>query len=120
VDKYELLFILNVPFVIFGMLKALIGYRTNKIDGLTFILRMLFWSAILFVLIFAEGIYNYLFDHGLTDSTPLSLPDVVLATGVMLVFSLSVGLHAKFDAMDKRISDLHEKLSIYISNETKR
>lgn len=119
-SKYELLFILNVPFVIFGLLKALMSYRTDKIDGLTFTLRVFFWTLILFVLIFAQEIYNYLFSHGLTDSTPLSLPDVVLATGLMLVFSLSIRLYSKFDAMDKRISDLHEKLSIYVSENPKR
>lgn len=111
-DKYVLLFILNVPFVIFGYLKTVMLYRTKNTDRLTFILRLVFWSLILSVLFFSHNIYNYLYDHGLTDSTPLSLPDVVLATGVMLAFSLCVRLYSKVDAMDKRISDLHEKLSI--------
>jgi hypothetical protein len=115
-DKYVLLFILNIPFVIFGVLKAVMVYRTKSVDRLTFVLRMLFWLLILLVLIFAHGIYNYLYDHGLTDSTPLSLPDVVLATGVMICLSLCVRLYSKVDAMDKRISDLHEKLSIYTSS----
>jgi hypothetical protein len=74
---------------------------------------------IFFILIFAHSIYDYLFAHGLTDSSPLSLPDVVLATGVMLAVSLCVRLYAKVDAMEKRISDLHEKLSIYISENIK-
>jgi hypothetical protein len=116
-DKYVLLFLLNIPFVIFGYLKAVMLYRTKNTDVVTFLLRLAFWTLILLVLIFAHGIYNYLFDHNLTDSTPLSLPDVVLATGVMLAFSLCVRLYSKVDAMDKRISDLHEKLSIYTSNE---
>jgi hypothetical protein len=111
-DKYQLLFILNVPFVFFGVLKAVMVYKTKSVDRLTFILRVLFWVLILLVLILARGIYDYLFTHGLTDSTPLSLPDVVLATGVMLCFSLTVRAYSKMDAMDKRLSDLHEKLSI--------
>ncbi|MBX4197075.1 hypothetical protein KW801_00780 [Candidatus Saccharibacteria bacterium] len=118
-DKYVLLFLLNLPFVIFGLLKAVMVYRTKNVDLLTFILRLSFWILILLVLVFAHGIYNYLYDHGLTDSTPLSLPDVVLATGVMLVFSLCVRLYAKVDALDKRISDLHEKLSVYVSENPK-
>jgi hypothetical protein len=119
-DKYQLLFLLNIPFVIFGLLKALMSYRTRSIDRLTFYLRLLFWVGILLILVFAHSIYDYLFRHGLTDSSPLSLPDVVLATGVMLAVSLCVRLYAKVDIMDKRISDLHEKLSIYISENTKR
>lgn len=119
-DKYVLLFLLNIPFVLFGMLKATMVYRTKKVDGRTYVVRMAFWVLVLLVLIFAHGIYNYLYDHGLTDSTPLSLPDVVLATGVMLAFSLCVRLYAKVDEMDKRVSDLHEKLSIYTSKQSKK
>lgn len=111
-DKYQLLFVLNIPFVFFGLLKALMAYRTRSLDRLTFTLRILFWIFIFFVLIFAHTIYDYLYRHGLTDSSPLSLPDVVLATGIMLCLSLCVRLYAKVDAMDKRLSDLHEKLSI--------
>jgi hypothetical protein len=118
-DKYVLLFILNIPFVLFGYLKTAMLYRTKNTDNLTFVLRMLFWTAILLVLVFSHGIYNYLYDHGLTDSTPLSLPDVVLATGIMVCLSLCVRLYSKVDAMDKRISDLHEKLSVYISDNSK-
>jgi len=114
-DKYQLLFVLNIPFVIFGLLKALMAYRTRSLDRLTFGLRVLFWIAVFLLLIFAHSIYDYLFRHGLTDSSPLSLPDVVLATGMMLCLSLCVRLYAKTDAMDKRLSDLHEKLSIMTS-----
>lgn len=115
-DKYVLLFILNVPLVFFGILKSVMVYRTKDVGRITFILRLMFWVLLLLVLIFAHGIYDYLNRHGLTDSTPLSLPDVVLATGVMICLSLCVRLYSKVDAMDKRLSDLHEKLSIYTSN----
>lgn len=117
-DKYVLLFILNIPFVIFGVLKAVMVYRTKNVDRFTFALRMLFWVIILLVLIFAHSIYDYLYSHGLTDSTPLSIADVVLATGLMLCLSLCVRLYSKVDAMDKRLADLHEKLSVYISDKT--
>lgn len=118
-DKYLLLFVLNVPFVIFGVLKAVMAYRTKSVDRLTFLLRMLFWAVILAILVFAQPIYNYGFSHGWTDSSPLSLFDVVLATGFMLCLSLSIKLYAKVDAMDKRLSDLHERLSILLSVDDK-
>jgi hypothetical protein len=116
-DKYVLLFILNLPFVLFGTLKAVMSYRTRSIDRVIFILRIVFWILILLVLIFAREIYDYLYGRGLTDSTPLSIADVVLATGLMLCLSLCVRLYSKVDAMDKRLSDLHEKLSIYTSKD---
>lgn len=115
-DKYVLLLILNIPFVLFGMLKAVMVYRTKSVDRLTFIFRMLFWILILLALIFAHEIYDYAYQHNWTDSSPLSLPDVILATGIMLCLSLCVRLYAKADALDKRLSDLHEKLSIQNSD----
>ncbi len=114
-DKYILLLLLNIPFIIFGVLKAVMVYRMKSVDRLSFILRISFWVLILLLLLFAHGIYDYAFSHGWTDSSPLSLPDVVLATAFMLTLSLSIRLYAKIDAMDKRLSDLHEKLSIYTS-----
>ncbi len=118
-DKYVLLFVLNIPFVIFGVLKAVMAYRTKTIDSLTFVLRLVFWGLILTVLIFAQSIYEYGFRHGWTDSSPLSLFDVVLATGILLCLSLCVGLYAKVDALEKRLSDLHERVSIILSTKDK-
>jgi hypothetical protein len=114
-DKYQLLFVLNIGFVFFGFLKALMAYRTRSVDRLTFLFRTIFWAIILLVLIFAHPIYDYLFRHNLTDSSPLSLPDVVLATGVMLCLSLCIRLYSKVETLDKRLSDIHEKLSIQSS-----
>lgn len=118
-DKYVLLFALNVLFVFFGLLKAIMLYRTKSVDRVTFALRVLFWISILLILIFAHPIYDYAYSHNWTDSSPLSLPDVVLATGFLLSLSLCVKLYAKVDVMDKRISDLHQEISILRSLDKK-
>jgi len=111
-DKYTLLIILNVPFVIFGYIKAATMYKSGSTRHVGFILRILFWTLILIGLVFTHEIYNFLNTNKLTDSTPLSLADVVLATGVIFSLFLSMQLYTKVDALEKRLSDLHEKLSI--------
>lgn len=77
--------------------------------------RISFWVAILLGLVFAEDIYRLLFQNNLTDTTPLSLADVLLVTGVMLTLSMCISLYSKNEFLERRLSDLHEELSIYIS-----
>lgn len=111
-DKYTLLLILNIPFVIFGVLRAIMVYRTQLVSKLNFLFRILIWILMLIALIFAQNIYEYLYSRGLTDSTPLSIADVVLVTGFMFCMFLSFRLYSKIDNLEKQITDLHEKLSI--------
>jgi hypothetical protein len=112
-----LLFLLNVPFVLFGLIKATMVYRTQSVSRISFLLRFSLWLVVLAGLIFARPIYEYLSIHGLTDSTPLSLADVVLTTGVVLAMTLVIRLYSKLDQMEKRFSDLQEKLSILYSTD---
>ncbi len=116
-DKYQILIVLNVPFVIFGLIKSYMFFKTGVIQRGGLFLRILFWAIILFGLVFAEEIYEFLGTHRLTDSTPLSIADVVLVTGVNFCFLLCMRLYTKVDILEKRLSDLHEKLSILNSKE---
>jgi hypothetical protein len=119
-DKYTLLLILNLPFIFFGAYKALMLYRTSKIDRISFFVRFTFWVIVLFGLIFAKKIYDYLTARGLTDSTPLSLPDVVLVTGVVTAIFMCFRLYAKIDALESRLSQLNEKMSVIVSTESNK
>jgi len=111
-DKYALLMIFNLPFIVFGLLKAFQMFKNASISISGLIARFTFWISILLGLMFAKNIYNYLRLNDLTDSPPLSLADVILITGVIFCFFLSIRVYAKLDAVEKRLNDLHTKLSI--------
>lgn len=114
-NKYLLLLLLNTPFVFFGLVKSMALYRTHKISRISLIFRLLVWLSVFIVLLFSQKIYTFLLSHNLTDSSPLSLPDVVLATGMVLSLSLCLRLYARIDTLEKKVSDLHEVLSIITS-----
>lgn len=111
-DKYTLLLLLNVPFVLFGIIRAFVMHHEGLLQRLGLGIRLAFWIIILFGLIFTEEIYNFLFKNNLTDTNPLSLADVVLVTGILFCFSLCLRAYAKADALERRLSDLHEELSV--------
>ena len=114
-SKYTLLLILNIPFVLFGLYKVLMLYRTKKIGVFHFVIRLGFWFGVLAILGTAQSIYEYLYSHGLTDSTPLSIADVLLVTGVLACLTLVLRLYSKLDKLENRLSLLHEQLSIEMS-----
>lgn len=114
-DKYSLLAVLNIPFVIFGISRAIVSFRRGGIRPLDLGLRLSFWLVVLTGLIFAEEIYHYLVVQGLTDSTPLSIADVVLVTGLNFCLFLILRLYAKLENQERRQADLHEKISIKLS-----
>lgn len=114
-DKYRLLMILNTPLVLYGIAMAYNSRKKGNIRGIGFALRTLFWLAVLCGLWFAREIYDFLVVRGLTDSTPLSIADVVLVTGVSFCLFLILRLYSMIDAQERQFTALHEALSIELS-----
>jgi hypothetical protein len=118
-DKYALLIILNTPVVIYGVAKAFGSYKKGRIKKVGLGLRLAFWGLILAGLVFAEELYNFLVVRGLTDSSPLSIADVVVVTGLSFCLFLILRLYSKLDTSERRFTELHERLSIELSKRKK-
>lgn len=116
-NKYVLLVVLNSPFIFLGILRAVRRYNMSEINLLSLLARLVFWVSVLTGLIFANNIYIYLSSNGLTNSPPLSLADVVLTTGVIFCIYSIIGLYARLDKSERRATELHEKLSMYLSKD---
>lgn len=114
-DKYLLLIILNIPFVIFGIVSAVVRYKEGRWGRLSLILRLLFWIGVGSGIVFAKNMYDFLVGNNLTNSPPLSLADVILVTGVSLCLFLCIRLYSKADQTEHKLSELQERLSIILS-----
>ena len=115
-DKYTILIILNLPFVLFGLLKAYTMYRAGILSRFSLLLRICFWAGTGLCIIFSKFIYSFLQGHNLTDSPALSLADVLLVTGVNFSLFLCLRLYSKLEQTERRVTELQEKLSIKLSN----
>lgn len=114
-SKYTLLIILNMPFVAVGLLKTYRMFQVGRLSRAGLVMRVIFWLTVACGIVFVREIYTFLVSHSLTDSTPLSLTDVVMITGVIFCLSFCLRLYTKNEALEKRLNDLHEKLSVELS-----
>jgi hypothetical protein len=114
-SRYTILVILNTPFIIAGILNALIAYKLSKITTRRFVLQLIFWLVIFTSLVAAEPIYRFLFSNNLTATEPLSLFDVMQITGIVAIFFMANRTRTKLYTLERRVQDLHQELSIKLS-----
>jgi hypothetical protein len=111
-SKYAILILLNAPFVLYAIVKCIVYFKEGLYSRVQLGVRLLFWSASLALLLFAKPIYDFLRDKQLTDSAPLSIADVLLATACVLSFTLIVRLYARLEKTEKKLTDLNEALTL--------
>lgn len=114
-SRYLLLFLLNLPFILIGMLTALTQYKLKKISLRSFLLQTLIWVTVAFGLLAAEPLYEWLFAKGYTDTESLSLFDVVQITAIVVIFYIANRTRMKTERLERRLNDLHQEISIRIS-----
>jgi hypothetical protein len=116
VSRYLILIILNAPLIIMGIMTSMVSYKMKRISRRRYIFRTTLWLTILTGLVFAEPLYSFLFSNNLTKSEPLSLFDVIQITGIILTFYIANQAYVKIDLLERRVQDLHQELSIRLSD----
>lgn len=114
-SRYLVLVILNLPLVGLALLNALVDFKMGKLPKRSFLRQIIIWSFILAGLASAKFIYEFLFNNHLTQTEPLSLFDVIQVTGIILVLFMANRTRLKLDALERRLQDLHQELSIKLS-----
>ena len=107
--------LLNLPFVLVGLLSSLTQYKLRVITRKRFWTQALFWSIILGGLVMAEPLYNWLYSHNLTQTEPLSLFDVIQITAIVVLLYSTNRTRSKVETLENRLRKLHQELSIKLS-----
>lgn len=115
-SRYLILLLLNLPFVIIGVVNSLVGYKLGQSSRQKLYARLGFWLILLTGLVLAEPIYEYLHVNGLTPTDSLSLFDVVQITGIIFLLYVVNRSRAKLESLEHKIRKLHQELSIILSD----
>ena len=119
-SRYLILIIFNAPLIIFGMVNTFVGYKLGHMSKKRFIFGLLFWFMIFGGLLSVHPIYNYLFSNNLTQTEPLSLFDVAQITGIIFTLLIANKAYGRVDQLERRVADLHQELSIKLSEKDKK
>jgi hypothetical protein len=115
-SRYLLLLLLTLPFIILSILSAITKYKLGRSTKKQLIIQIIIWSLVFIGLASAESIYNWFFQHKLTQTEPLSLFDVIQITAIVIVFYIANRSRIKIEVLEKRVQDLHQELSIRLSS----
>ncbi|MCA9313594.1 hypothetical protein KDA08_04775, partial [Candidatus Saccharibacteria bacterium] len=114
-SRYLILLLLNLPFILASIMVSFVDYKLGNISRRKHFIQTIIWLLILAGLISAKYIYVYLFSNHLTQTEPLSLFDVIQITGIVTVLYFANRSRIKIEALDRRVQDLHQELSIRLS-----
>lgn len=114
-SRYLLLLLLNMPFIIFGIVGAVTQYKLGRSSRRRLLGTIGVWAAILVALLVAQPLYEFLYSNELTQTEPLSLFDVMQITAIVVVFYIANRTRNKLESTERRLNDLHQELSIELS-----
>lgn len=117
--KYWLVIIFNTPLAIASMLLAVTAYRQGRLSRARLLAWILFWLVVIVGIMGAEPGYKYLQDRHLTDSTPLSLFDLLAITGVITSLALLFRVYSKLDSLERKLIELNKNTSLRLSDSKK-
>jgi len=120
ISRYFLLLLFTLPFIIAAIANLITQYKLSKITRGRFVSWIIIWTSVLIGLIFTESLYNWLFVNNLTVSESLSLFDVVQITAIVMLFYIANRLRQKAEVNERRLRDLHQEISIKLSEKGQR
>lgn len=118
-SRYLLLVIINMPLILAALLSALVDFKMGKYSFRKYLWQTFVWVVILIGLASVQTIYSFLFSNHLTQTEPLSLFDVMQITGIIVVLFIANRSHNKIEALERRVQNLHQELSIKLSSQDK-
>ena len=118
-SRYTILLILNTPFILAGVVNALVAHKVGRLSQKKFWLQLILWFVILCGLFLAQPIYHFLFTNNLTNTEPLSLFDVIQITGIVWLLYTGNRARGRLDLLERRMQELHRELSIRLAKDTR-
>lgn len=113
--RYVILVLLNLPVILMALLNLVTQYKMKKVAKNRFRFQLSLWLVILVLLILSFPAYNYFSGNPILDSSELSLFDMVETTLIIFLLYVVNDYRRKIERTEKTLRDLHQELSIKLS-----
>lgn len=117
--RYIILVLLNLPVILLGLVNIITQYKLKSISHRRFKSQLILWLVLLVLLIGSFPVYNYLSGKPLTDSSELSLFDVVQTTAIVVLIYIVNTQRRHLEKNEKIVRELHQEISIKLSENRK-
>ena len=115
--RYLLLVLLNLPVILLALVNVVTQFKLKRVSVSRFRHQLILWTAILLLLIGSYPVYNMLKGGAPFDSTGLSVFDILQTTAIIFLLYFSNQQRQQNDQNEKRLRDLHQALSIKLSDD---
>ncbi|MGV9002173.1 MAG: hypothetical protein ACOH18_04460 [Candidatus Saccharimonadaceae bacterium] len=115
--RYIILVIINLPILMLAFLNLATKYKLKKIDRRKFYGQTLIWFIILVVIVVSFPAYNLMAGNPVLDSSELSLFDITQTTVIVALIYVVNNQRQKIERNEKRTRDLHQELSLRLSED---
>lgn len=117
--RYIVLILINIPVIFLALLSLTTKYKMGKIDSNRYRWQIVFWLALFILLASSFPIYNILTGRPALESSTLSFFDIVQTTAVIVLLYIVNTQRQKSEQIERRLRDLHQELSIQLSDKEK-
>ena len=115
--RYITLVLLNIPIILAALINIITQFKLYKVSAARFKHQLIIWLIIMVVLVGSFPLYNISINHPPLDSSELSVFDILQTTAIILLFYIINNQRQRIDQNERRLRDLHQELSIRLSNE---
>jgi hypothetical protein len=113
--RYIILVLLNLPVILLALMNIVTQYKLGRISSARFRHQIILWVVILIVLIGSFPVYNLLSGSPVLDAKKLSAFDIVEVTAIIYLIYIVNDHRRKIEQSERLIRDLHQELSIKLS-----
>lgn len=117
--RYVILVLLNIPIILLALVNIFTQHKLNKVSKKRFQHQLILWSVTMLVLLGSFPVYNIFTGRPVLDSIELSLFDIFQTTAIVTLFYAINSQRQKIELSEKTIRDLHQELSIRLSENEK-
>jgi len=116
--RYLILVLLNMPVILLALLNIVTQFKLGKMSKQRLRHQLALWLVLFVVLVSSFPVYNLLVGHSLFDSHELSLFDIIQTTAIIFMIYILNRQRQKNEQTEKLARDLHQELSIRMSEKS--